>query len=79
METVQVRLTEQQLRRLDQLVGSGVYASRGEAVRDAVRRLEVMASLLELQETAREKGITKKSLLEELNKVGDELYQRKYA
>jgi len=79
METVQVRLTKSQVKGLDRLVKKGVYSSRGEAVRDAVRRLEVMASLLDMQKIAKEKGITKKELLEELTKVGDELYTQKFA
>ena len=74
METVQIRLTESQVKGLDNLVREGVYSSRGEAVRDAVRRLEFMASLQELQKLAKAKGVTKDELLEELNKVGDELY-----
>jgi antitoxin ParD1/3/4 len=39
METVQIRLTEKQLRRLDVMVKNGVYPNRSEAVRDAVRKL----------------------------------------
>lgn len=39
METVQIRLTEKQLRNLDVLVRKGVYPNRSEAVRDAVRKL----------------------------------------
>jgi len=39
METVQIRLTEKQLRHLDVLVRKGIYPNRSEAVRDAVRKL----------------------------------------
>ena len=39
METVQIRLTEKQLRNLDVLVRKGIYPNRSEAVRDAVRKL----------------------------------------
>jgi len=79
METIQIRLTEQQVKGLDRLVKTGIYASRGEAVRDAVRRLELMANLLELQKLAKAKGITKEELSEELSKVGDEIYHRTIA
>ncbi|ODS42413.1 MAG: hypothetical protein MSIBF_03560 [Candidatus Altiarchaeales archaeon IMC4] len=78
METMQVRLTESQIGGIDKLVETGIYASRGEAVRDAVRRLELMVALMDLQRMVKEKGITKKELLEELNNVGDELYERKF-
>ena len=39
METVQIRLTEKQIRVIDVLVRKGVYPNRSEAVRDAVRKL----------------------------------------
>ena len=39
MQTMQIRLTEKQLRTVDILVRKGVYPNRSEAVRDAVRRL----------------------------------------
>ncbi len=39
METVQIRLTEKQIRSIDTLVKKGVYPNRSEAVRDAVRKL----------------------------------------
>ena len=39
MMTVQIRLTEKQLRTIDHLVRKGVYPNRSEAVRDAVRSL----------------------------------------
>ena len=39
METVQIRLTEKQIRSIDAFVKRGVYPNRSEAVRDAVRKL----------------------------------------
>jgi len=39
MATVQIRLTDNQLREIDGLVQKGVYPNRSEAVRDAVRKL----------------------------------------
>lgn len=39
MQTMQIRLTEKQLKTVDILVKKGVYPNRSEAVRDAVRRL----------------------------------------
>ena len=40
MSTVQIRLTETQLKEIDGLVKEGVYPNRSEAVRDAVRKLK---------------------------------------
>ncbi len=39
METVQIRLTEKQIKSIDVLVRRGIYPNRSEAVRDAVRQL----------------------------------------
>jgi len=39
METVQIRLTEKQIKNIEILVKKGIYPNRSEAVRDAVRRL----------------------------------------
>lgn len=39
MDTVQIRLTEKQIKSIDVLVKRGVYPNRSEAVRDAVRKL----------------------------------------
>lgn len=38
METIQIRLTSEQIDVLQALVGSGIYPSKSEAVRDAVRK-----------------------------------------
>ncbi len=39
MQTMQIRLTDKQIKRVDVLVKKGVYPNRSEAVRDAVRKL----------------------------------------
>lgn len=47
MESLQIRLTSQLLRRVDYLVEEGIYSNRNEAVRDAVRRMAADYDLLE--------------------------------
>lgn len=39
MQTMQIRLTEKLIRRIDVMIRRGIYPNRSEAVRDAVRRL----------------------------------------
>ena len=39
MDSVQISLTERQVHALDALIKRGIYPSRSEAVRDAVRKL----------------------------------------
>lgn len=38
METLQIRLSENQIEKIDILIKKGVYPSRSEAIRDAVRK-----------------------------------------
>ncbi|MFC2133817.1 ribbon-helix-helix domain-containing protein [Bacteroidota bacterium] len=39
MDTLQIRLSKGLVKRVDDLVGTGIYANRSDAIRDAVRRL----------------------------------------
>jgi Arc/MetJ-type ribon-helix-helix transcriptional regulator len=39
MDTIQIRLTNGIIKKVDGLIDSGLYSSRSEVVRDAVRRL----------------------------------------
>ncbi|MFB6088842.1 MAG: ribbon-helix-helix domain-containing protein [Candidatus Aenigmatarchaeota archaeon] len=39
MESVQIRLTKEQIKNIDKLVNDGQYPNRSETVRDAVRKL----------------------------------------
>lgn len=38
MKTIQIRLTEEQIREIDKLINKGIYPSRSESIRDCVRR-----------------------------------------
>ena len=40
MDTIQIRLTKEQIKKLDEMIKIGEYPNRSEAVRDAVRKLE---------------------------------------
>jgi len=55
METVQIRLTEDLIKMVDRLVKRGIYSSRSEAVRDAVRKLVVEREIGRLAEKRAEK------------------------
>ena len=39
MDTVQIRLSHGLVNKIDDLVGTGIYANRSDVIRDAVRRL----------------------------------------
>lgn len=54
MESLQIRLTPQILKKVDELVEEGVYSNRNEAVRDAVRRLVLSHEMLSRTRMLRE-------------------------
>ncbi|MEM2104054.1 MAG: ribbon-helix-helix domain-containing protein [Candidatus Bathyarchaeia archaeon] len=56
METLQVRLTEDLIKMVDRLVERGIYSSRSEAVRDAVRKLVVESEIGSLAANKTEKA-----------------------
>ncbi len=78
MATLQVRLTHPLVERLDALVKQGLYGSRSDAVRDAVRRvfwegqvgtIQKKGTGVQLARKARKKLTLKKSELKEINSL----------
>ena len=80
MDTIQVRLSHGLVGKIDELVETGVYSSRSDVLRDAVRRLVLDKligilqnkgdSVKEVREI-REKLSKEKFELEEINKLID--------
>ncbi len=54
METVPAKLTARLTREIDELVEEGWYASRSEAIRDAVRELIERKKMVRLKKAVRE-------------------------
>ena len=54
MDTIQVRLSHGIVKRIDDLVETGVYSSRSDVLRDAVRRLVLsnLVGILQIGATA---------------------------
>jgi putative addiction module CopG family antidote len=78
MDTIQVRLSPGLVKQVDKLVNSGIYSSRSDVVRDAVRRLvlDKMVGIIantgdSVQEVkALRKDLSKEKFdLEEINKL----------
>ncbi|MFH0701598.1 MAG: ribbon-helix-helix protein, CopG family [Candidatus Woesearchaeota archaeon] len=80
MDTVQIRLSHGLVKRVDELVNTGIYANRSDVIRDAVRRLVLDQligmipnkgdSVKEIKEL-RKKLSLQKFNLEEINKLAD--------
>ncbi|MBL7206197.1 MAG: ribbon-helix-helix protein, CopG family [Candidatus Aenigmarchaeota archaeon] len=69
LKTIQARIPEKLYEELEQRVELGMYASTSEVMRDALRKMFVEQSRTFLRDLAKEKGIKKEELLEELWKI----------
>ncbi len=80
METMQIRINQGLVQRIDALIKTGIYANRSDAIRDAVRRLVLNEMVGIIQDKnnsveqvrkAREKLSKEKFNLEEINSLID--------
>jgi Arc/MetJ-type ribon-helix-helix transcriptional regulator len=83
MDTVQIRLSQGLVEKIDDLVGTGIYASRSDVIRDAVRRLvldKLVGIIPNTGDTIKEVREIRKKLskevksfkdIEEINKLAD--------
>ncbi len=78
MDTIQIRLSHGLVERVDDLVGTGIYANRSDAIRDAVRRLILDKQIGSVSDTGdsvteirkmRSKLSKEKFNLDEINKL----------
>ncbi|HEY5596430.1 MAG TPA: ribbon-helix-helix domain-containing protein [Candidatus Bipolaricaulota bacterium] len=75
LKSVQVRLTEQQLKTIDQKVKKGDYPSRSEAIRDYVRRAELFELFNRFFAMMEEKPVSE----QDLERVRQRVWDKKYA
>lgn len=69
MKNVQVRFPEEQLKFIDQMVKEGKYASRSEAIRDCVRKTELLEVMEKFTQLTQQVGLTKEEALKELEAI----------
>lgn len=78
MQSLQIRLTPELLKRVDNMVKTGMYSNRNEAIRDAVRRLSVEYETLGRTQILREKiapkikGKSTEQIIRSVREEGDE-------
>lgn len=75
MKTVQIRLTREQLKLIDQKVKEGKYPSRSEAIRDYVRKAELFELFGRFLDVTERKPIK----MEDLERVRERVWQQKFA
>lgn len=69
LKPVQARIPESVARELDDLVESGMYASRSEVIREALRKLLAENRRDSLRELAEHAGVSEDEMLDELDEV----------
>lgn len=69
MKNVQVRFPEEQLKFIDRLVKEGKYPSRSEAIRDCVRKTELIELMEKFTQLTQRVGLTKEEALKELETI----------
>lgn len=72
MQTVQIRLSPDQVRSIDQKIKKGIYQSRSEAIRDYIRRIEFFDAVEQFRKLTAEAGLTEEDILQ-----GDEGERKK--
>ena len=74
MDTVQVRLSHGLVDKIDDLVGTGIYANRSDVIRDAVRKLvlnEMVGIIPNTGDSVKELREIKKKLSKEIKSFKD--------
>jgi len=71
MDTLQIRMNKELLKRIDALVKTGVYANRADVIRDAVRRFvweKEVGTVLSMGNSVEIVKKTRKELSKDINK-----------
>ncbi len=76
METIQIRLPEGQLKKIDKEIKKGAYKSRSDAIRDYLARMEFLSMFNEFQEIADESKIDKKKLMQAISSARGKFYKK---
>lgn len=75
METVQIRLTKEQLKLIDEKVRRGEYPNRSEAIRDYVRKAELLELINHFYSLLGDKPFKQ----EDLERIREKVWREKYA
>jgi Arc/MetJ-type ribon-helix-helix transcriptional regulator len=79
MKTVQIRLTPEQLKSIDQKVKAGLYQSRSEAIRDYIRKADFFEALNEFRKLAAQAGLSEEDLEQDDDTIRKALYKKIFA
>lgn len=78
METVQVRLSKDQLEAIDRQVKAGKYQSRSEAIRDYIRKAEFFEALVQFRALVAQAGLKEEELWQDPETFRKALYREMF-
>ncbi len=76
MQTVQIRLPEEQLKKIDKEIKGGLYKSRSEAIRDYLARIEFLKMFDDFQEIVSQENINREELTDSISSARKKLYKK---
>ncbi len=82
--SITARLTAKEIKKIDSLISAGLYTTRSDFLRHAARHLlreeapEIPKVFRRLQSQAKEKGLSKEIILEDIRKVRRQLYKETF-
>ena len=79
MQTVQIRLSPEQVISIDQKIKKGIYQSRSEAIRDYIRRIEFFDAVDQFRKLTAEAGLTEEEILREDEQGRKKLFRKLFA
>ncbi|MFQ5793703.1 MAG: type II toxin-antitoxin system ParD family antitoxin [Candidatus Bipolaricaulia bacterium] len=79
MQSVQVRLSAEQLAMIDRKVKEGRYPSRSEAIRDYLRKAQLWEVLEKLLELGDIEDQTEEEVKADLDRIREKVYQKMIA
>jgi Arc/MetJ-type ribon-helix-helix transcriptional regulator len=78
MESIQVRFPEEEIKRIDGYVERGLFHSRSDFIRDAVRKAELIRSLEEIRAILEKENLSEKDLFEGGKEVREMLFEKMF-
>jgi putative addiction module CopG family antidote len=79
MQSVQIRLSDEQLKLIDRKVKEGRYPSRSEAIRDYLRKAQLWEALEKLLELGDREGESEEEVASNLARIREKVYRQMIA
>ncbi len=79
MQNIQIRITPEQLKNIDEKIKAGIYQSRSEAIRDYIRKADFFEALTEFRKLAVQAGLSEEEIWQDDERLRKALYEKMFA